>query len=99
MWDTENRKYLDFSAGIAVNALGHADEDVTKVSYASILCCYFYSRSCGFSGVACQCSHSESTSEMHCISVGARTPPDRPLTLSGTNVLKLAAWTDVEVTT
>lgn len=32
VWDTEGRKYLDFSAGIAVNALGHSDEGVTKVS-------------------------------------------------------------------
>jgi hypothetical protein len=31
VWDTEGRKYLDFSAGIAVNALGHADEGVVKV--------------------------------------------------------------------
>ncbi|KAJ3892482.1 pyridoxal phosphate-dependent transferase [Lentinula edodes] len=31
VWDTEGRKYLDFSAGIAVNALGHSDEGVTKV--------------------------------------------------------------------
>lgn len=31
VWDTEGRKYLDFSAGIAVNALGHADEGVLKV--------------------------------------------------------------------
>ncbi|KAK0498546.1 hypothetical protein EDD18DRAFT_92838 [Armillaria luteobubalina] len=31
VWDTEDRKYLDFSAGIAVNALGHADEGVVKV--------------------------------------------------------------------
>lgn len=31
IWDTEGRKYLDFSAGIAVNALGHADEGVLKV--------------------------------------------------------------------
>ncbi|KAK0468112.1 acetylornithine and succinylornithine aminotransferase [Desarmillaria tabescens] len=30
VWDTEGRKYLDFSAGIAVNALGHADEGVVK---------------------------------------------------------------------
>ena len=27
----EGRKYLDFSAGIAVNALGHSDEGVAKV--------------------------------------------------------------------
>lgn len=31
VWDEEGRKYLDFSAGIAVNALGHADEGVQKV--------------------------------------------------------------------
>ncbi|KAF5393776.1 hypothetical protein D9757_000246 [Collybiopsis confluens] len=31
VWDSEGRKYLDFSAGIAVNALGHADEGVVKV--------------------------------------------------------------------
>jgi acetylornithine aminotransferase len=31
IWDTAGRKYLDFSAGIAVNALGHADEGVMKV--------------------------------------------------------------------
>ncbi|KAJ3803153.1 acetylornithine aminotransferase [Lentinula aff. detonsa] len=31
VWDTEGKKYLDFSAGIAVNALGHADEGVSKV--------------------------------------------------------------------
>jgi acetylornithine aminotransferase len=31
MWDVENRKYLDFTAGIAVNALGHCDEGVARV--------------------------------------------------------------------
>ncbi|KAE9386804.1 PLP-dependent transferase, partial [Gymnopus androsaceus JB14] len=31
VWDTEGRKFLDFSAGIAVNALGHSDEGVAKV--------------------------------------------------------------------
>jgi len=31
IWDTDGNKYLDFSAGIAVNALGHADEGVLKV--------------------------------------------------------------------
>ncbi|KAF8901687.1 acetylornithine aminotransferase [Gymnopilus junonius] len=31
VWDVEGKKYLDFSAGIAVNALGHADEGVLKV--------------------------------------------------------------------
>ncbi|KAI0269209.1 acetylornithine aminotransferase [Gloeopeniophorella convolvens] len=31
VWDYDGRKYLDFSAGIAVNALGHADEGVSEV--------------------------------------------------------------------
>ncbi|KAI6047089.1 acetylornithine and succinylornithine aminotransferase [Pisolithus marmoratus] len=31
VWDTEGRKYLDFTAGIAVNALGHADPGVAEV--------------------------------------------------------------------
>lgn len=31
VWDTEGRKYLDFSAGIAVNALGHADDGLVEV--------------------------------------------------------------------
>lgn len=31
VWDTEGREYLDFSGGIAVNALGHADEGVQRV--------------------------------------------------------------------
>jgi len=43
VWDTEKRKYLDFSAGIAVNALGHADskfvdamaEQAGKLSHTS----------------------------------------------------------------
>lgn len=30
IWDTQGREYLDLSAGIAVNALGHADEGVAK---------------------------------------------------------------------
>jgi len=33
VWDTEGREYLDFTAGIAVNALGHADEQVAQVMY------------------------------------------------------------------
>lgn len=32
IWDSEGRKYLDFSAGIAVNALGHSDQGVAEVS-------------------------------------------------------------------
>jgi len=31
VWDTEGRKFLDFSAGIAVNALGHADPGILEV--------------------------------------------------------------------
>ncbi|RDB23277.1 Acetylornithine aminotransferase, mitochondrial [Hypsizygus marmoreus] len=30
VWDTDGRKYIDFSAGIAVNALGHSDEGVAQ---------------------------------------------------------------------
>ncbi|WAR61301.1 hypothetical protein PtB15_13B557 [Puccinia triticina] len=33
VWDTEGREYLDFTAGIAVNALGHADKEVAEVMY------------------------------------------------------------------
>lgn len=31
LWDSENRKYLDLTAGIAVNALGHCDPEVGKL--------------------------------------------------------------------
>lgn len=31
IWDVENRKYLDFTAGIAVNSLGHCDAEVSKL--------------------------------------------------------------------
>lgn len=31
LWDVENRKYLDFTAGIAVNALGHCDPEMAKL--------------------------------------------------------------------
>lgn len=31
VYDTRDREYLDFSGGIAVNALGHADEGVARV--------------------------------------------------------------------
>jgi acetylornithine aminotransferase len=31
MWDMENRKYLDFTAGIAVNSLGHSDERISRL--------------------------------------------------------------------
>ena len=31
LWDLENRKYLDFTSGIAVNALGHCDPELSKL--------------------------------------------------------------------
>jgi acetylornithine/succinyldiaminopimelate/putrescine aminotransferase len=31
LWDVENRKYLDFTAGIAVNALGHCDPEIAQI--------------------------------------------------------------------
>jgi acetylornithine aminotransferase len=31
IWDMENRQYLDFTAGIAVNSLGHADERISRL--------------------------------------------------------------------
>lgn len=32
VWDTQGRKYLDFTAGVAVNALGHADPEFVQVN-------------------------------------------------------------------
>jgi acetylornithine aminotransferase len=31
LWDVENRKYLDMTAGIAVNALGHCDPEMARI--------------------------------------------------------------------
>ncbi|KAK4947985.1 acetylornithine aminotransferase [Elasticomyces elasticus] len=31
LYDNENRQYLDFTAGIAVNSLGHADPEITRI--------------------------------------------------------------------
>ncbi|RDL40228.1 putative acetylornithine aminotransferase, mitochondrial [Venustampulla echinocandica] len=31
LWDVENRKYLDFTAGIAVNGLGHCDPEMHRI--------------------------------------------------------------------
>jgi acetylornithine aminotransferase len=31
VWDVENRRYLDFTAGIAVNGLGHCDPELSKL--------------------------------------------------------------------
>ncbi len=33
VWDVEGKRYLDFSAGIAVNALGGGDGGVLKVGF------------------------------------------------------------------
>ena len=33
IWDVENRQYLDFTAGIAVNALGHCDPEMSRILY------------------------------------------------------------------
>ncbi|KAI4229493.1 MAG: hypothetical protein L6R36_000852 [Xanthoria steineri] len=33
LWDAENRQYLDFTAGIAVTALGHCDPEMAKLLY------------------------------------------------------------------
>lgn len=33
LYDIENRKYLDFTSGIAVNALGHADPEMAELLY------------------------------------------------------------------
>ncbi|KAK9239440.1 pyridoxal phosphate-dependent transferase [Lipomyces kononenkoae] len=37
IWDVEGQKYLDFTAGIAVNALGHGDEELAKIYYEQSL--------------------------------------------------------------
>ncbi|KAL8939809.1 MAG: hypothetical protein Q9211_002567 [Gyalolechia sp. 1 TL-2023] len=37
LWDAENRRYLDFTAGIAVNALGHSDPEMAKLLYQQAL--------------------------------------------------------------
>lgn len=31
LWDVENRRYLDFTSGIAVNALGHCDPEFSRI--------------------------------------------------------------------
>lgn len=36
LWDAENRQYLDFTAGIAVNALGHSDPEIAKLLYQQV---------------------------------------------------------------
>lgn len=31
LWDLENRKYLDFTSGIAVNGLGHCEPELARI--------------------------------------------------------------------
>lgn len=31
LWDVENRRYLDFTSGIAVNSLGHCDPEMSRI--------------------------------------------------------------------
>ena len=46
LFDTQSRQYLDFTAGVAVNALGHADPGVSKVleeqSKELVHCCNLF---------------------------------------------------------
>lgn len=42
LYDVENRKYLDFTAGIAVNALGHCDPEMSRIIAQQV--CYVSSR-------------------------------------------------------
>lgn len=42
LWDMENRQYLDLTAGIAVNSLGHCDPQVARI-VADQVCDTFYS--------------------------------------------------------
>ncbi|KAJ2966407.1 hypothetical protein NUW54_g13817 [Trametes sanguinea] len=39
VWDVQGRQYLDFSSGIAVNALGHGDEGLVEVSALGFIHC------------------------------------------------------------
>lgn len=40
LWDVENRKYLDWTSGIAVNALGHCDPGMSKLMAQQVLSVY-----------------------------------------------------------
>lgn len=37
LWDVEDRKYLDLTAGIAVNALGHCDPQMAKIMAEQVM--------------------------------------------------------------
>jgi acetylornithine aminotransferase len=43
LWDMENRKYLDLTSGIAVNALGHCDPEMSKLIAQQVHCLLLYS--------------------------------------------------------
>ena len=36
VWDIENRRYLDFTSGIAVNSLGHCDPEMVKLLHQQV---------------------------------------------------------------
>jgi len=36
LYDMENRKYIDFTAGIAVNSLGHGDEHLCNLIFDQV---------------------------------------------------------------
>ena len=46
VWDIQGRQWLDFTAGIAVNALGHGDDEFVKVC-ALILSLSMFVPQCG----------------------------------------------------
>lgn len=37
LWDVENRQYLDFTAGIAVNSLGHCDPEMVALMHQQVI--------------------------------------------------------------
>ncbi len=37
LWDLEGRRYIDFTGGIAVNALGHCNPEISKIISAQVL--------------------------------------------------------------
>lgn len=39
LWDMENRRYLDLTAGIAVNGLGHCDPEIAQVIAEQVCTC------------------------------------------------------------
>lgn len=41
LWDLENHRYLDFTAGIAVNSLGHADSEMVKLLAQQVECPFY----------------------------------------------------------